>query len=68
VAWIPIIAWLAAVVVTAVVLGFCGYEITWKARRLRADLAQLQGLGEDLAQLRDNVDAAQQRLARTGVS
>jgi hypothetical protein len=66
--WIAIIAWLAAVVLALVVLGFCAYELSWKARRLRRDLAQVQGVGTTFAQLRDEVDAAQQRLARIGVS
>lgn len=70
--WIPLIAWLAAVLVAAVILGFCAYEIVWKARRLRRDLERLLGLGESLQQLQGDVAAAQQRLAqqrlaRTGV-
>jgi hypothetical protein len=66
--WIAIIAWLAAVVVAAVVLGFCLYELRWKARRLRGDLSELQGLGDGFASLLDETEAAQQRLARTGVN
>lgn len=51
----------------AVILGFCGYELVWKTRRLRRDLRQLQGLGAGLSTLRVQAAAAQQRLARTGV-
>jgi hypothetical protein len=65
--WIPVISWLAAVVVAAVILGFCAYEIVWKARRLQRDLQRLQGLGESLQQLQGDVAAAQRRLASTGV-
>jgi hypothetical protein len=65
--WIAIIAWLAAVVVAAVVLGFCAYELVWKARRLRADLGQLLGDAESLDQLRGDIAEAQLRLAHTGV-
>ena len=39
--WIPIGAWIAAVLVAVVVLGFCAYEIIWKTNRLRADIAEL---------------------------
>jgi hypothetical protein len=66
--WIAIIAWLAALVLALVVLGFCAYELSWKARRLHRDLAELRSVGATLAQLRDEVDAAAQRLARTGAS
>ncbi len=66
--WIAIIAWLAAVVVAAVVLGFCLYELRWKARRLRGDLSELQGLGDAVASLLHETEAAQQRLARAGVN
>jgi hypothetical protein len=65
--WIAIIAWLAAVVLAVVALGFCLYELTWKARRLGRDLAQVKELGDTLIQLRDEAGAAQQRLARTHV-
>jgi hypothetical protein len=58
---IPIVAWAAAVVVAAVVLGFCAYEIVWKANRLRRDVARLQGAADQLAELRDGLAAAQQR-------
>lgn len=64
--WIPLFAWLGAVVIAAVVLGFCAYELFWKMRRLRNDLQALQGVGIDLAQLQDHVAAAKQRLARAG--
>jgi hypothetical protein len=65
--WIPVISWLAAAMVAAVILGFCAYEIGWKARRLQRDLERLQGLGESLQQLQGDVAAAQRRLASTGV-
>jgi hypothetical protein len=65
--WIPVVAWLAAAAFAVVVLGFCAYEIVWKARRLQTDLDRLRTLGESLRRLQDDVAAAQQRLARTGV-
>lgn len=64
--WIPLFAWLGAVVIGLVVLGFCAYEIVWKARRLQGDLKQLQGDAVGLAQLQDHVAAVQQRLAQAG--
>jgi hypothetical protein len=66
VSWIPLFAWLGAVVIGLVVLGFCAYEIVWKARRLQGDLKQLQGDAVGLAQLQDHVAAVQQRLAQAG--
>jgi outer membrane murein-binding lipoprotein Lpp len=67
VSWIPLFAWLGAVVVAAVVLGFCAYEIVWKTRRLERDVQHLQGLGDGVAQLQSQLAATQQRLARAGV-
>jgi hypothetical protein len=65
--WVPIAAWGAAVFVALVVLGFCAYEIVWKANRLRRDLGKLQGLNDQLAELRDGLAAAQDRAAGTGL-
>jgi hypothetical protein len=65
---IVIIAWLAALVVAVVVLGFCLYEIRWKARRLRGDLSELEAIGAGFVSLLDETEAAQQRLARTGAN
>ncbi len=61
--WIPVVAWVTALVVALVVLGFCAYEITWKSRRLRADLAELQGLATSAQRLQQGVAAAQERAA-----
>lgn len=65
--WILVVAWVAAVVLAAVMLGFGAYEIIWKARRLQGDLRQLQLLGQGLSRLKGETAAAQQRLARGGV-
>jgi hypothetical protein len=67
VSWIPLGAWLAAVAIAVVLLGFCAHEITWRARRLRRDLGRLQGLGDELSRLQGEIAAGRQRLARTGV-
>lgn len=66
-AWIPIIAWLAALVVAAVVLGFCAYEVTWKAKRLQRDLRALQGLNEQAQVLRGQLVETQERLTASGL-
>jgi outer membrane murein-binding lipoprotein Lpp len=62
----PIAAWAAAVVLAALVLGFCAYEITWKADRLRADLRKLQADADRLLELRGALAASQERAARIG--
>lgn len=62
-AWIPIAAWIAAAVVALVVLGYCGYEILWKTKRLRGDVAELSGAAEELQVLRGRLEQVQQRLA-----
>jgi outer membrane murein-binding lipoprotein Lpp len=58
---IPVLAWVIAAVVAFVLLGFCAYEIVWKANRLRRDVAQLQVAADQLGELRDGLAAAQQR-------
>ena len=65
--WIPIGAWIAAVVVALVVLGFCAYELAWKSRRLRRDVAGLQSLNEQLVELRSGIAAAQERITAAGL-
>ena len=65
--WIPVGAWCAAALITFVVLGFCGYEIAWKARRLRRDLRALQELADELPLLRARLAEAQQRVAAAGL-
>ncbi len=65
--WIAVIAWLAAVVVALVILGFCAYELVWKARRLRADLQALLGDTATLDAAARRHRRGPARLARTGV-
>ena len=60
---IPIVAWATAAAVAVLVLGFCAYEIVWKANRLRRDVAQLQEVADQLTVLRDELATAQQRAA-----
>ncbi len=63
--WIPILAWAAAVAVAVVILGFCAYELVWKGKRLRADLAKLQTLTVQLRALQSDVAASQTRAAHS---
>jgi ABC-type uncharacterized transport system permease subunit len=59
--WIPVGAWVLAVLVAAVVLGFCGYEVLWKLGRLRTNLTALQTLGESLVKVGADLSQAVQR-------
>jgi hypothetical protein len=63
VGWLVIVAWSVAGVIALLVLGFCAYEITWKANRLRRDTLRLQSAAGQLLELRDGLAAAQQRAA-----
>jgi hypothetical protein len=56
-----ILAWIAAVLVTVVVLGFCAYELTWKLRRLRGDAEKLQKTIGQLAEMQLELNVIQQR-------
>jgi hypothetical protein len=58
-----VIAWSAAGAIAVLLLGFCAYELTWKANRLRRDAAKLQQAAEQLATLRTKLAEAQRRAA-----
>jgi hypothetical protein len=64
VAWVALFAWIGVVVFAVVILGFCAFELVWKARRLSRDLATLAALGERAQKLQADIAVAQQRLAR----
>jgi outer membrane murein-binding lipoprotein Lpp len=64
--WWVLGAWIGAVVLSAVVLAFCAYELVWKGRRLSTDLEKLSALEQKLALVQAEIEAAQavqQRLA-----
>jgi len=61
--WVVAIAWGAALIVAAVVLGSCLYELSWKSARLRKDVALLTEAEAELAGLQAQIRAAQERLA-----
>jgi len=65
--WIPIAAWCFAAVLALVVLGFCSYEIFWKAQRLQRDLARLQRMSGQVVELRGQLAEAQQRVSAAGL-
>jgi hypothetical protein len=67
VAWVPISAWLAALAVALVVLGFLGYEILWKTKRLRADLDRLRVVGAQLTALQGQLAETRERIAAAGL-
>ncbi len=61
--WIVAAAWGAAVLIAAVVLGFAGYEVTWKAARLRRDGERLVARGTQLSDVAGQLQRAQQLIA-----
>ena len=65
--WVPIAAWCCAAAVTVVVLGFCAYEITWKTKRLRTDLRNLQADSDQLLELRSELARTQERITAAGL-
>lgn len=65
--WIVFGAWLFAIVLAAVLLGFCGYEVAWKSRRLQRDTARLNRLVGELAAVSADLSASAER-ARTSMT
>ena len=65
--WVPLVAWIAALLVAGVVLSFCAYELSWKVRRLRREAAQLSAVTERLATLEREIADARERAARARV-
>lgn len=61
VGWVVLGAWIAAVLLAAVVLAFCAYELSWKSRRLRADLERLAGLSAQLRSVGAELEVARRR-------
>jgi Zn-dependent protease len=62
--WLVVGAWIFAVLFAAVVLGFAGYELTWKTRRLAAEQARLAQLLAELAAIGTRLQNAADRLGR----
>lgn len=61
-AWLVIGAWSFAMLFAAVLLGFAGYELTWKSRRLATERAALERLVGELTAVGAQLQAAADRL------
>jgi hypothetical protein len=59
---IVLFVWIGVAVFAGVVVAFCAYELTWKSKRLRDDLAKLEQLSGALTDLQDEVSAVQLRM------
>jgi hypothetical protein len=60
--WIVLGAWVFAVLVGVVVLGFAGYEIVWKSRRLTAERQQLDRVVGELSAVAERLRTSADRL------
>lgn len=61
-AWIVSGAWLFAVLVAVVVLGFALYELVWKTRRLTTERASLEQLVAELTAVGEQLRTSADRL------
>ena len=59
--WLVAGVWAFAVLFAIVLLGFAGYELAWKARRLNADRAKLDRTRTALAELAAQLQAVADR-------
>jgi len=66
--WVPIAAWIAALVIAAVVLGYCAFELVWKTRRLQRDLTRLRSAQASLTELQRQLDVTGRRIAAARIS
>ena len=62
--WLVVGSWIFAALFAAVLLGFAGYELTWKSRRLAAEQARLAQLVTELTALGTQLQHATDRLGR----
>jgi hypothetical protein len=65
-----VIAWSAiggAVLIGIVILGFCVYELSWKAQRLRRDLSGLSRLSNELQTTQRDLMLLRDRLRTTSL-
>jgi hypothetical protein len=54
------------VVIAVVVLGFCTYEVLWRVRRLRRDVAALTSLAPEVAALQRRLELLVERSSSVG--
>jgi hypothetical protein len=59
---VVLFVWIGAVVLAAVVLVFCAYELRWKSQRLTRDLATLTGLQGELTAVSAQLAGVRRRL------
>lgn len=64
--WLVLGVWIGAVALSALVLGFCAYELSWKGKRLKSDLDRLSTLTGPLNALQADLQTAQRRAADVG--
>jgi hypothetical protein len=62
--WLVVGAWIFAALFAAVVLGFAGYELNWKSRRLLVEQARLAQLLAELSATGARLQDAADRLGR----
>lgn len=62
--WLVLGVWIGAVVLAAVVLAFCTYELVWKSKRLRTDLGRLTATTARLTDMQQQLTGAQEQLRR----
>ena len=62
--WLVVGAWIFAALFAAVLLGFAGYELTWKSRRLAAEQVRLAQLVTELTAIGTQLQDATDRLGR----
>jgi hypothetical protein len=63
---VVIVAWIVAVFVAIVVLGFCAYELTWKLHRLQNDSARLETVIDGLTGVQVELATIQKRFSGRG--
>lgn len=61
--WTVIGAWVFAVALAIVVLGFAAYELRWKVRRLATDRRKLEGVIAQLTATAAQLQVAAERAA-----
>ncbi|HJQ03112.1 MAG TPA: hypothetical protein VJ851_16065 [Jatrophihabitans sp.] len=62
--WLVVGSWIFAALFATVLLGFAGYELTWKSRRLASEQARLAQLVAELTALGTELQHATDRLGR----
>lgn len=62
--------WVAggAVLIALMVMGFCAYELLWRVRRLRRDVAALAELAPEVAALQSRLEQVANRVSTIGPS